>query len=223
MSDPSNNRAWRPRRLPPAVIALAALVTVCAHAVGAQPATDSALTASATPLVLRRLAEVLDGHRTGGTVWIALGRAAPHPALGVFATRAAALQALRDSVGRFTLHGPLAATRDPIASDGRQLVLKCQHYQSAMHAEICPPGPQIDFGSVERMELTIRTRDGRTHILPLDPRADAIFLTLSAVEKFAMPYYAGVLGVESAAALRQRIITAARPASATGTAGRPPQ
>src|SRR5574341_128203 len=64
-------------------------------------------------LLLKRLAEAVDGTRTGAQVWVVASYAAPHRILGTFETRATA-QALADSAGGwFRVFGPYLTQRDP--------------------------------------------------------------------------------------------------------------
>jgi hypothetical protein len=40
----------------------------------------------------------------------------------------------------------------------------------------------------------------------MGPEVDAIFLTLPAIDKFMIPYYSRVFGIDSAAAMRTQIV-----------------
>ena len=70
---------------------------------------------------------------------------------------------------------------------------------------ICPSSP-FQISEIASMTLVTRLRDGREHEMLMGPEVDAIFLSVPAIDKFMVPYYARVLGVDSAAAMRQRIV-----------------
>jgi hypothetical protein len=53
-------------------------------------------------------------------------------------------------------------------------------------------------------------RDGTVRDIPVGRGVDAIFLSLPAIDKFMIPYYARTIGVDSAAAMRARIVSRIR-------------
>jgi hypothetical protein len=80
----------------------------------------------------------------------------------------------------------------------------CVHDRASVYDPMnyCAPDP---FAPVQRMTLTIQTRDS-TITLPIAPTADAIFLTMPAIDKFVIPYYTRIVGVEEAAAMRRGMV-----------------
>lgn len=157
--------------------------------------------------LLKRLAEAVDGHRTGATVYLVAELRPPHDVIGIYEREADALArvgAVEPSiVGSF---GPYQTDRDPGAQLG--WFAKCVHYQSSMRPIICPGRPVLPFADVDTVTITVRMKDGSTQVIPVPTGADAVFFTLSAIDKFAIPYYVRVMGLEEAARMRQRLVTA---------------
>jgi len=54
-----------------------------------------------------------------------------------------------------------------------------------------------------RVTLDITSPTGEKTREELDPDTDAVFLTLAAIDKFVIPYYTGLYGVERAAEIRR--------------------
>ena len=86
----------------------------------------------------------------------------------------------------------------------------------ASMAELAPryevSGPHRGTGvstpwQIVSVSVRMRGRDGREQTLEYDARAvDAVFLTMPAVDKFAMPYYTRVYGPRYADSLRTTIL-----------------
>jgi hypothetical protein len=159
-------------------------------------------------VLLKRLAEAVDGNRTGREVYVVASYDSLNPVRGVFETRReAAALALRlgssyDSFGPFVAPLELASL----------YFFGCKHDRVFSYLDdICPP-PQFQFptDSLAELTLTARLKDGTTRTLSLGPRADAVFLSLPAIDKFVIPYYARTIGVDSAAAMRARIVRGVR-------------
>lgn len=161
----------------------------------------------ATPVLLKKIAEAVDGTRTGGLVWVVANTNAPHTVAGTVERETDARTLARRAGASFAVFGPYRTYRDAFDVTPSN----CVHNQwtSEMTPGICPP--EIRLGQVDTMTLTLRMRDGTVRTIPLPAGTDAIFLTLSAVDKFAMPYYVRIVGVDSAAALRGSMTGSARP------------
>lgn len=52
------------------------------------------------------------------------------------------------------------------------------------------------------MQLVLERSGGARDTIPLSPDADAIFLGMAAIDKFAIPYYVRTIGVADANAMR---------------------
>jgi hypothetical protein len=159
-----------------------------------------------TAALLKRLAEAVDGHRTGARVYLVAELRPPHTVLGIYETEAAARGRVQGDSTTLGAFGPYQTERDPGALLG--WFSKCVHLQSAMHENYCPGAPVLPLAEVDSVTLTVRLRNGTTRSIPVPRGADAIFFTLSAVDKFAIPYYTRVSGLEEAALLRRRLVNA---------------
>jgi len=177
-------------------LVLGSVVPVRAHS---QPAA-----VPPTAALLKRLAEAVDGHRTGAMVYLVAARRPPHDVVGIYELESEARARAGADTTALQSFGPFQTDRDPGLNMG--FLSKCVHLQSAMHEYYCPGSPIFSFTDVENIALTIRMRDGTPHVIPVPKGADAIFLTLSAVDKFAIPYYARVSGLGEAVRLRARLV-----------------
>lgn len=161
---------------------------------------------SPSAALLKRLAEAVDGHRTGARVYLVADLRPPHEVRGIYETESDALARAQADSANLGFFGPFQTERDPGAFLG--WFSKCVHLQSAMHQYYCPGAPVLPLADVDSVIITVRMRDSTTRTIPVPRGADAIFFTLSAVDKFAIPYYTRVAGLEEAATLRRRLINA---------------
>jgi hypothetical protein len=157
-------------------------------------------------VMLKRLGEVVDGHRGGVPVYVVASYDFPHAVAGVVESRAEADALVRAAGNRFDRFGPFLSRKDP----GRLVyfLMKCVHDQitSAMHPEICPSGPFFAFSDVDTVKVTVWLKTHGVQTFTVPARTDAMFFTMAAIDKFAIPYYTRVLGVEEAARMRQQIV-----------------
>lgn len=169
-------------------------------------AQDTARAPSQT--LLRRLAEAVDGHRTGENVWVVARYDSLNKVVGVFPSENQARAAAGRSDRNVGIFGPYRSEiterlsfpmPDPNPEPG------CWHNGLSDWIGICPES-LIRLADVESMTLSIRLRDGTTRTQTLPGTADAIFLSMAAIDKFVIPYYHGVLGVEAAAAMRRNLV-----------------
>lgn len=154
-----------------------------------------------SPVLLKRLAEAVDGNRTGTAVYVVASYDSLSPVRGVFSTRKEA-DILANRLGSsYDVFGPFMAPREMRST----WFMICKHDRvGSWMDDICPP-PQFPVDSLADLTLTARLKDGTTRVIPLGPGVDAVFMSLPAIDKFAIPYYARTLGVDSAAAMRRRI------------------
>ncbi len=170
-----------------------------------------------TAVALRRIAEAVDGHRTGKRVWVVLQLRDALGATAVVESRESA-----DSVVRaarepgLAVYGPFATVVDVPGQPSSSIVLPslaldpggCVHRHSAMHrGSICPPELPKDL---VKLTVTLERTGGRRQTFTLPTDADALFFGMSAIDKFVIPYYTHVLGVQGAAAMRQSILSGVR-------------
>ena len=155
-----------------------------------------------TPTLLRRIAEALDGNRTGDRVWVVASLDSLHPVRAVVTSRERATTIARGFRGRYGVFGPYRTIDDPLSGP---IVPGCQHDGKFSYMDSLCPGPAIPVADVDSMSLVVHRRGGVNERVRVRQDVDAIFLTLAAIDKFAIPYYVRVIGVDSAAAMRTEI------------------
>jgi hypothetical protein len=147
-------------------------------------ALESQDTTRMSATLLRVLAEAADGYRTGQPVYFVADHRFPHQVLGSFASRGAADSVRADSGATFAVFGPYVTQRTARPDTASRLV---------------------------GITLTMSTSQG-TRTIDLDPQQiDALFLTRSAFEKFAIPYSTRVHGPAYALGLLRRMGPTERP------------
>jgi hypothetical protein len=161
-----------------------------------------------SPVLLKRLAEAVDGHRTGVAVYVVASYDAKDPLIRVFEKRTDAEKMVQDSSRtgrRLDVFGPYRAASEPTSA---LVFFGCQHdgRASFWYPGMCPPEAILKLSEIESMAISVRLRTGQTKSFPLQRTADAIFLSLPGFDKFAVPYYARVLGMDAAMTMRQDIV-----------------
>ena len=198
-----------------------AIVVVAGLAVDAR-AQDS--TRAMSQVLLKRLAEAVDGHQGAGEVFAVASYDSLSPVIAVFRTRREA-DSVRVLLGpSYGLFGPLIArNRDPLGILNLNPVMAgCvhDHWSSAMDRyrlvtsgraqrltqdRICPQWVHR-YEDVQSISMTFHLRNGRDSTIILDPSVDAIFLSLPAIDKFVLPYYERIVGMDAAATMRRDIV-----------------
>lgn len=203
---------------------------------GVTSASAQADTGSISPGILKRLAEVADGHRTGRPIFVVLSRTFPHPVIAIVDTRERA-RVVAAANSDFGVFGPFVA-----AAEADFFVAFCVHDSRTtyMHPDwppltrwvdsisptqrpasmprtwrpspMCPPERARVFrnGDIDSLSMTFHLRNGTRVTLPVPRNADALFFTLPAMDKFVFPYYVKVLGVDTVAAMRKDFIARLR-------------
>jgi hypothetical protein len=174
------------------------LIAVAACAAQAQ----RQATAEPTPVMLRRMAEAVEGHRTGAPVWVVIGTAPPHSVVGVRARREDADALRLTAAFPAAVFGPFLAPRDPDRVGG--LLISCHRAaDSADDRTVCARAVRLD--SARSIALVLRTRAGEVRSFPVPEGVDAMFLSASSVRKFVLPYYTRVEGLEGAQRIGGRL------------------
>jgi hypothetical protein len=76
-----------------------------------------------------------------------------------------------------------------------------------MHETYCPERPILPFADVDSVQLAVFIRNAAVPRMVSVPKgADAMFFTLSAIDKFVIPYYTSVFGLAETARMRQRLV-----------------
>lgn len=203
------------------VYALLVLIMVGGMAVDAE-AQDTSRMMSAT--LLRRLGEAVDGYRTGNPVFVVAQFEFPHEVLGVF-TRAQAMQVAHGAGAGYMVFGPYVApedngeepyvlvrrhSSDSIVNPNAVVPPTCPKGGIHRPDSYCPPRDSIrsfvalPVSEIRDIAITVHMNNGQEVVSAWRPNEiDAVFLTLSAFDKFAIPYYTSVFGAEYAAQIRR--------------------
>jgi hypothetical protein len=155
--------------------------------------------------MLKRLAEAVDGNRSGKQVYVVLSGDPLDPPAGVLPTFKAATD-LANSLGHGAqVHGPFQTTFEP--GDG---IAACIHVtDSRFYSERCaPPSRPTPRSDIRSMSLMITRRDGSRDSMLVPVDADAIFMSSAAIDKFVVPYYSRVIGLAAAATMRADAVRA---------------
>ena len=149
----------------------------------------------------RVLAETADGLRDGQRHWIVASPAFPYRVSGVFSSEADARASLTRAVGD-QVFGPFLTDGDlvpPLPDPNPIILLGCKHMLFPIASIMGPPYCPIRifrWRDLQELVLTLRTptETVRMDLLEAGTAADAMFLSLSSIEKFVLPYYARVYG-----------------------------
>jgi hypothetical protein len=132
-----------------------------------------------SPTLLRVLGETAAACRPGPrAIYLVADYRFPHEVVGHFFSRPEAERIRERSGSTFGVFGPYTAGRDVSDTAVRALTVT----------------------------ITRRATSGRIDTISVDPqKVDALFLSMSAVDKFMLPYYSNLYGPEYAFRLRQRL------------------
>jgi hypothetical protein len=191
----------------------------CAAPTTAQkaPTPTPAAADSARPMpasLLRRLAEAVDGYRSGDALWVVAAWHFPHDVAGVFASRAQATEAVRRRGLDYAVFGPYYAPPD----SGNEMMLYSVRPCPGLHEpdSWCPDttfslNQAVPLANIQDITITIHAKTGPAVERVLTPgEVDAVFFTLSAIDKFVMPYYTRVYGAQYAADMRAAYVRSLR-------------
>jgi hypothetical protein len=155
--------------------------------------------------LLRRLAEAVDAQRHSRPVWVVIQRELPHDVLGVFETRDQATSAGAARAG-YALLGPFITKPDSGLSAVMYGIVECpgEHDPMSQCSDTTFSLSSVAMAQqdVDSIVITIYGRRPPIRRKYRPTQVDAVFFTLSAIDKFAMPYYTRVYG--PARALRMR-------------------
>ena len=176
----------------------------------AQPPTTPASPAQqrAIPATLaKRLAEALDGFREGGRVWIVASYEFDHQVAGFFQDFAEAQATVRRLGGEYDVFGPFL---QPLDFDRPSIFfIECHDPPTR---DWCPWFSPVEsvlplFRDVDSVRLEVFSRSVAPIRRTFSPqRVDAMFFSLSALDKFVYPYYARLFGVDYAKSLRDSLV-----------------
>jgi hypothetical protein len=171
--------------------------------VQAQPPASAAL--------LKRLAEAVDGVRTGDTVFVVAAEAFPFRVDTIVKSRAVAVSRARAAGPGYGVFGPYLTTRD--ANQPPKLLMICHNWDSSPCDSMFNfgVGPQWFVSEVDSITIfAYRGRERRGGAIR-GGSLDAVFLTLAAWDKLYYPYLVRIYGSEFADRRRAQLL---RPAGA---------
>lgn len=150
-----------------------------------------------------RFGEAADAHRTGEPIWILADRTFPHEVYGVYDDPRDA-----PSVEGHLLSGPYVTPPDFGRSAAGTVV--CWHMKRPYSRYVCSGTmgfPALMPEDIESFTFSVTTKDGNTYPLTFSPNeVDAIFLSVSAFDRFVAPYYTRSYGVDYAKRIRDEIL-----------------
>jgi hypothetical protein len=171
------------------------------------PAADSGDTTRAMPAsLLRRLAEAVDGYRSGDALFVVAAWHFPHDVAGVFGNARQATEIARRKGVDYGVFGPYFAPPD----SGNELMFYSLRPCPGLHEpdSWCPDttfalNQAVALANIQDITITIHAKSGPAVERVLAPgEVDAVFFTLSAIDKFVMPYYTRVYSAQFAADMR---------------------
>jgi hypothetical protein len=154
---------------------------------------DIQIPEKAPATLLRRLAEAADGFRTGEDIWIVADPLYPHTLLGVYPTLAEAERARDSERPSYGVFGPFQT--DPSYALSRDVVLlKCKLEGSGW----CPNHRRSMFDPRDVIEMSISiTLVDTTIVYNFSPDTiQAWFISMGAIERFVLPYYIRLNGID---------------------------
>lgn len=193
------------------LVATSAVAVAIATFTSGLRAQDTIPALSPAPLqaaLLRRMAEAVDGNRTGQSQYLVVTIYTPYDVLGSFSTVDSA-RAFSRLHARTRIAGPYYAPPDPGQPSPKYLLAGCYH-DGHLTRYICTGDSTrangMPLSQVKEVIITVVAFDSTlTTTTHYDPdHADAFFFTQSAIDKFVLPYYQWVYGAEYAAYLRER-------------------
>jgi hypothetical protein len=175
------------------------------------PAQDSMSPPIAVSL-LKRLGAAVDGYRTGHNVWVVASLQFPHEVAGVFTRAVAADSEVHRRGDQYRRFGPYYAPPDSglptvmmVVPCRKNIDSSCTPLDSMPRDSFAIRPTAID--SIQSVTLIIQKKSGRTMRTTVGPNdAEAFFLTMSAVDKYLIPYYTQLYGAEYAADFRARLL-----------------
>jgi hypothetical protein len=188
----------------PSLLAVLAVVSLAAPVHAQQPKTDQ---------YLLLVAAAVSGYSAGGQVWVVICQTgSDYKVIGAYGSEAAANEAARAKNGQrttCTVEGPYVSTVTYAQGD----------MQSMAYGSGCKKGPDSDcvsdstrsivpIGALQSVTITYSFRDNRPPVIErFDPRTvEAIFFTMSAVDRMLVPYYVRVYGLSGALTRRRALL-----------------
>ena len=153
--------------------------------------------------LLKRLAAAVDGRRTGAPVWVTVDTTFPYYVWGVLDNPDSA-QSARLHHPRSVTFGPYYAPPD---SGNQQTFLTKTCWKDQATQWHCPDTLAVTNPSnVLSVQITVRTRDGHEYTSYPGPDVEAVFFTLSGIDRLLLPYYTMLYGPHYAEQQRDSVL-----------------
>lgn len=189
------------------LLLVAASLSCSTTAAHAQRDSSRASPAGVTAAMLKRLGEVVDGQRSGATIYVVMSSRTPYAVAAITSTADSARTMAAAAGDGFEWFGPYVTIPDNRVE--MYATTQCPKDKKSSLV-ICPDTTMITatpISEVAEVIVTVRTTDGVLHTQHFAPQhLEALFFTLSAYDKFAIPYYERVLGLGYATELRARMV-----------------
>jgi|SRR5438309_678660 len=174
---------------------------------GLSPVPAAAQDTTVTATLLKVVGEAVDGYRTGRPVYVVAAYQFPHSVHGVFSTKDSAMTAKPRAGRGFGVFGPYTAPVDG-GGEMRYAMIACPHYTPTRYK--CPTIDSaftVPASQVDSVRVTVFASDGRSRTTTYQrTEMDALFFTLSAMDKFVLSYYGRLFGVGYASSIRDQIV-----------------
>jgi hypothetical protein len=178
------------------ILTLLGLLVPPAASQKARPAQEPPRPMSAS--LLRRLAAAADGYRTGAPVWIVASYDRPNPVAGAFPDSLSAARAATElrSRGPYAVFGPYVTPQD---FDRPPVLILAPHWPPTIRDNVdsmvrrLPEAPWL-VRDIDSLALVVYHRERAPLRVAMPYPPDALFFTLSAIDKFAVPYYTDLDG-----------------------------
>src|SRR5205807_3069172 len=149
----------------------------------------------------------VDGFRNGRPMWVVVSKRFPYDIYGVFFDQHLVPEAVERAGANYTSVGPYVAAPDSLMPSMTVLMTPiCKNWDtSPCHKDSSFTATPVD--SIASVSVTFALTDGSTRRATYRPQeAEAVFLTMSAVDKLLIPYYTMIYGVDYARAERAELL-----------------
>ena len=157
--------------------------------------------------LLRRVGSAVEGYRIGRPVWVVVSRQFPHNVAGVYMSNEEAQQALRLAGLTYVEMGPYAAATDSTSAASSTMLYGLVCIKQLDTSCLSDSTHVTTMDSVRSVTISIQTTSGSVISRTLLPeRVEAVYFTMSALDKQVITYYTQVYGIRYAASFREEVL-----------------
>ena len=157
--------------------------------------------------LLRRVGSAVEGYRIGRPVWVVVSRQFPHNVAGVYMSNEEAQQALRLAGLTYVEMGPYAAATDSTSAASSTMLYGLVCIKQLDTSCLSDSTHLTTMDSVRSVTISIQTTSGSVISRTLPPeRVEAVYFTMSALDKQVITYYTQVYGIRYAASFREEVL-----------------